>query len=189
MVKTGKTTLQDAERAPLLLDGIDISTVAGLRDRVLINVMTSAFARIGASWPCASRITIRRASVGGSCDTKKAADREECAMSDRPTQRPGEVRSARAADGARLEYEVVGSGPPLVMLHGILSGRASFSRQRAQLANYHRLILLSARGHDGSDGLLPANYGAGLSGVDDLRTILDAEALIALACSDIPRAA
>jgi hypothetical protein len=67
------------------------------------------------------------------------------AMSGRSTQRPGEVRSVCTADGARLEYEVVGSGPPLVMLHGILSGRASFSRQRAELAEHHRLILISAR--------------------------------------------
>jgi pimeloyl-ACP methyl ester carboxylesterase len=96
-------------------------------------------------------------------------------MSARLTQRPGEIRSIRTADGARLEYEVVGSGPPLVMLHGILSGRASFSRQCAEFAGFHCLILLSARGHDGSDGLLPANYGAGSSGVDDLRTVLDAE--------------
>jgi pimeloyl-ACP methyl ester carboxylesterase len=98
-------------------------------------------------------------------------------MSDRLAQLPGEVRSVRAVDGARLEYEVVGSGPPLVMLHGILSGRASFSRQRAEFANHHRLFLISARGHDGSDGLVSADYGAGSSGVDDLRTILDAEGL------------
>jgi pimeloyl-ACP methyl ester carboxylesterase len=38
-------------------------------------------------------------------------------------------------------------------------------------------LSFSARGHDGSDGLLPANYAADLSGVDDLRTILDAEGL------------
>jgi pimeloyl-ACP methyl ester carboxylesterase len=61
------------------------------------------------------------------------------------------------------------------MLHGILSGRASFSRQRAELADHYRLILLSARGHDGSEGMLPTNYGAGSSAVDDLRTLLDAE--------------
>jgi pimeloyl-ACP methyl ester carboxylesterase len=96
-------------------------------------------------------------------------------MSGRPTQLSGDVRSVRAVDGAHLEYEVVGSGPPLVMLDGILSGRASFSRQRTAFADHYRLILISARGHDGSDVLLPANYGAGSSGVDDLQTILDAE--------------
>lgn len=48
VVKTGKTTVLDAEQARRLLDSIDTSTVIGLRDRALISVMTFAFARIGA---------------------------------------------------------------------------------------------------------------------------------------------
>jgi integrase/recombinase XerD len=48
VVKTGKTTVLDAEQARKLLDSIDTSTVVGLRDRALISVMTLAFARIGA---------------------------------------------------------------------------------------------------------------------------------------------
>jgi site-specific recombinase XerD len=48
VVKTGKTTVLDAEQARILLDSIDITTVVGLRDRALISVMTFAFARIGA---------------------------------------------------------------------------------------------------------------------------------------------
>jgi site-specific recombinase XerD len=48
VVKTGKTTVLDAEQARRLLDSIDLSTVVGLRDRALISVMTFAFARIGA---------------------------------------------------------------------------------------------------------------------------------------------
>jgi site-specific recombinase XerC len=48
VVKTGKTTVLDAEQARRLLDSVDISTVVGLRDRALISVMTFAFARIGA---------------------------------------------------------------------------------------------------------------------------------------------
>jgi len=48
VVKTGKTTVLDAEQARKLLDNIDTSTVVGLRDRALISVMTFAFARIGA---------------------------------------------------------------------------------------------------------------------------------------------
>jgi integrase/recombinase XerD len=48
VVKTGKTTVLDAEQARRLLDSIDVSTLVGLRDRALISVMTFAFARIGA---------------------------------------------------------------------------------------------------------------------------------------------
>jgi site-specific recombinase XerD len=48
VVKTGKTTVLDANQARKLLDSIDTSTLVGLRDRALISVMTFAFARIGA---------------------------------------------------------------------------------------------------------------------------------------------
>jgi site-specific recombinase XerD len=48
VVKTGKTTMLDADQTRKLLDSIDTSTVVGLRDRALISVMTFAFARIGA---------------------------------------------------------------------------------------------------------------------------------------------
>jgi site-specific recombinase XerD len=48
VVKTGKTTVLNADQARRLLDSIDTSTVVGLRDRALISVMTFAFARIGA---------------------------------------------------------------------------------------------------------------------------------------------
>src|SRR5471030_3338538 len=47
VVKTGKTTVLNAEQARELLDSIDVSTLVGLRDRALIAVMTFAFARIG----------------------------------------------------------------------------------------------------------------------------------------------
>jgi site-specific recombinase XerC len=48
VVKTGKTTVLDADQARKLLDSIDTSTVVGLRDRALISVMAFAVARIGA---------------------------------------------------------------------------------------------------------------------------------------------
>lgn len=94
---------------------------------------------------------------------------------ERRDRQPEDVRCARAFDGARLTYEVTGNGPPLVMLHGVLTGRASFSRQRAALSEHHQLVLPSARGHDGSEWRLPTNYGVGTSDVDDLCAVLDTE--------------
>jgi pimeloyl-ACP methyl ester carboxylesterase len=93
----------------------------------------------------------------------------------KPLRRPADLRSTQSFDGARLEYEVVGSGPPLVMLHGVLSSRRAFSRQIAAFSERFRLIIPSARGHDGSDMELPPNYGAGSSDVDDLCAVLAAE--------------
>jgi site-specific recombinase XerD len=48
-VRMGKTPVLDPEEARLLLDSIDASTPAGLRDRALIALMVYSFARIGAA--------------------------------------------------------------------------------------------------------------------------------------------
>ena len=88
-----------------------------------------------------------------------------------------ERREARAADGALIEYDVLGDGPPLVLLHGLLASRHVFSRQKEAFAAHHRLVLVSFRGHDGSDNIVPANYGVGASDVDDVLAVLDAEGI------------
>jgi site-specific recombinase XerD len=48
-VKRGKTPVLAPEEARALLDSIDVSTPAGLRDRALIGLMVFSFARIGAA--------------------------------------------------------------------------------------------------------------------------------------------
>jgi site-specific recombinase XerD len=48
VVKSGKTPVLVAEDARYLLEGMDTSSVVGLRDRALIGVMTYTFARVGA---------------------------------------------------------------------------------------------------------------------------------------------
>jgi site-specific recombinase XerD len=48
VVKKGKTPVLKAEQARQLLDSIDTSTIAGLRDRALIGVMVYSFARVSA---------------------------------------------------------------------------------------------------------------------------------------------
>jgi site-specific recombinase XerD len=49
VVKRGKTPVLTAAESRALLDSIDPSTVAGLRDRALIAVMVFSFARVGAA--------------------------------------------------------------------------------------------------------------------------------------------
>jgi integrase len=46
--KRGKTPVLSAQETRTLLDAIDVTTLAGLRDRALIGVMVYSFARIGA---------------------------------------------------------------------------------------------------------------------------------------------
>jgi site-specific recombinase XerD len=48
-VKRGKTPVLSPEEARQLLDSIDVTTPAGLRDRALIGLMVFSFARIGAA--------------------------------------------------------------------------------------------------------------------------------------------
>jgi len=78
-----------------------------------------------------------------------------------------------AADGTKIEYEVLGSGPPLVLLHGGFAGRSTYSRQRSLAARY-RLILLSSRGHDGTEGTLSTEFGFDKTEVEDTCAVLDA---------------
>ncbi len=49
VVKRGKTPVLAPEKARQLLDAIDVSTPAGMRDRALIGLMVYTFARIGAA--------------------------------------------------------------------------------------------------------------------------------------------
>jgi site-specific recombinase XerD len=49
VVKVGKTAVLDPAEARVLLDSIDVTTQAGLRDRALISLMVYSFARVGAA--------------------------------------------------------------------------------------------------------------------------------------------
>ena len=47
IVKTGRTPVLTAEESRLLLDHIDINTIAGLHDRAIIGVMVFSFPHVG----------------------------------------------------------------------------------------------------------------------------------------------
>ncbi len=49
VVRKGKTPVLDTDQARELIDSIDLSTIAGLRDRALIGVMVYSFARVSAA--------------------------------------------------------------------------------------------------------------------------------------------
>lgn len=89
---------------------------------------------------------------------------------------PSECRSVSAPDGVRLEYEVLGEGPPLLLLHGGFAGRSTFSRQRSLAARY-RLVMPSSRGHDGTDNTLSPAFGFDTTEVDDVLAVMRAEGI------------
>ena len=49
VVKSGKTPVLSAAETRALLDGIDVATLAGLRDRALLGVLVYSFARVSAA--------------------------------------------------------------------------------------------------------------------------------------------
>ena len=49
VVKSGKTPVLSAAETRVLLDGIDVATLAGLRDRALLGVLVFSFARVTAA--------------------------------------------------------------------------------------------------------------------------------------------
>ncbi len=73
IVRRGKTPVLDPQEARQLIDGIDITTVIGLRDRALIGLMVYSFARIGAAigtrvedvYPRNRRLWVRLHEKGG----------------------------------------------------------------------------------------------------------------------------
>ena len=88
------------------------------------------------------------------------------------------VRSTVAPDGAEIFYEVLGKGPAITMLHGSFVGRGAFSRQLATLGKQFRLLLVTSRGHDGTEVTLPADFAFSTTEIEDVCAVLEAENVI-----------
>src|SRR5256885_12991745 len=76
-------------------------------------------------------------------------------------------------DGVEIDYEVHGSGPPLLLTHGYSSTSAMWQGQIDALAKRHRLVLWDMRGHGQSDYPDdPRAYSEALT-VADMAALLD----------------
>lgn len=75
----------------------------------------------------------------------------------------------------KLHYTVVGSGEPLVLLHGNGESSAYFTAQKEFFSDYYRVIALDTRGHGssprGTKEFTLAQF------VEDLKNFLDEQAL------------
>ncbi len=65
---------------------------------------------------------------------------------------------AIAGDGARIGYEVIGAGPPLLLIAGQASDRSTWHRVRDDFAAQHRVIVFDHRGTGDSDKPEAAAY-------------------------------
>lgn len=83
--------------------------------------------------------------------------------------------TARAQSGvvdvgeARIYYEVAGSGPAIVFVHGFALGMREWDDQMAALASRHRVVAFDRRGYGKSTGFADASADPG-----DIRALLDA---------------
>ena len=107
-MKTGKSTVLDADQARQLLDSIDVSTVVGLRDRALIALMTYSFARVSAAvamnvedyHPTGKRWWGRLHEKGGKRHELPAHHNLEAYL-DPTSRRPASARTRKAPSSAR----------------------------------------------------------------------------------------
>lgn len=74
-------------------------------------------------------------------------------------------------NGGRLEFDVAGQGPPIVLLHPGLWDRRTWDDQFGLFAKTHRVVRLDARGYGRSSRPEP---GHPYSDVDDLAAVMDA---------------
>jgi non-heme chloroperoxidase len=77
----------------------------------------------------------------------------------------------RLASGVTLHFDDIGSGPPVVLLHGMLMSGQFFRRQVHALSSRYRLVIPDMRGHGRSEKVLHghtvANYAR------DLKALLE----------------
>jgi pimeloyl-ACP methyl ester carboxylesterase len=77
------------------------------------------------------------------------------------------MAQTRSTDGIAIDWEVVGDGPTVVLVHGITERRETWAPIVARLADDHRVVTLDLRGHGASQsggsydlGTLAADVGA-----------------------------
>ncbi|MDD5447831.1 MAG: alpha/beta hydrolase [Actinomycetota bacterium] len=89
-----------------------------------------------------------------------------------------EVLYVEAEDGAKLYTETVGSGPPIVLVHGWFCDSDAWHYQKKHLKDEFRLITYDLRGHGRSD-IPPGRYS-----IDDLAK--DLRAVVRAHCGGEP---
>jgi len=88
-----------------------------------------------------------------------------------PPPVPGETRGFANVNGIHLFYATIGTGKPVVLLHGGLANSDYWGNQVRALAPHHQVILVDSRGH-GRSSRSEAPFGYDLM-TDDVVALLD----------------
>ena len=81
------------------------------------------------------------------------------------------VPTATASDGATIAYEVTGSGPALVLVHGITDSHRAWDPLVPELATDHQVIAVDLRGHGASARVPPYEP---ITLANDVQVVVDA---------------
>jgi pimeloyl-ACP methyl ester carboxylesterase len=81
------------------------------------------------------------------------------------------VQTATTPDGAKIAYELTGSGPALVLVHGITDSHRAWDPLVPDLANDHQVIAVDLRGHGESSRMSPYEP---ITLANDVRAVVDA---------------
>jgi len=87
------------------------------------------------------------------------------------THTPTEDHQVVSADGTRIAFRRIGSGPPLVIVHGGLGNARRWQLVADRLADRHELFVVDRRGRGGSDRGEPHSLAAEAA---DVRAVLAA---------------
>jgi pimeloyl-ACP methyl ester carboxylesterase len=85
----------------------------------------------------------------------------------------GEVLSVESADGTRVGCELLGEGPPLLVVHGTIADRRRWGAVRDGLAARFRVHLMDRRGRGLSAAETPGDYALERE-AEDIRALLEA---------------
>jgi pimeloyl-ACP methyl ester carboxylesterase len=88
-----------------------------------------------------------------------------------PAPVPGESKGIASVNGIHLFYATIGSGKPVVLLHGGLANSDYWGNQVLALAPHHQVILVDSRGH-GRSSRNQTPFGYDLM-TDDVVALLD----------------
>jgi pimeloyl-ACP methyl ester carboxylesterase len=83
------------------------------------------------------------------------------------------ILRARSADGSEIGCELLGDGPPLLLVHGSIADRSRWYSVRDALAGRFRLHLMDRRGRGLSAGDAETPYAIALEG-EDIRALIEA---------------
>jgi pimeloyl-ACP methyl ester carboxylesterase len=155
-----------------------IGAVVGIAGLVAVlgtpgpHALLSAFER---AWMLMACTALGAALLASALPARRRDDRPEISKRRRPTRWadvPGVATNEMLVNGHRLVYRVAGTGPALLLVHGLLEDSLTWRKVIPRLARTHTVIAPDLFGHGESDAPPDVDYSPGAQ-AGTLRDLLD----------------